>query len=184
MQNSPPSDPGLDERLRLIVSSYQRLTGKLLLADSPRPQAGEGVRVDARSFDVSTLTLTLPLQGGGDDVSIVELRNALWNAPRAIVAHGTENDPIFFYGNRLALQLFEMDLDEFVRLPSRLSAEPLAQGARAKLLEQVLRQGYVDNYSGMRIARSGKRFMIEDGTVWNLVDETGLRQGQAAVFVV
>jgi MEKHLA domain len=152
MQNSPPSDPGLDERLRLIVSSYRRLTGKPLLDSVP--------------------------------TDIAALREAVWNAPRAIVAHGTENDPIFFYGNRLALQLFEMDFDEFARLPSRLSTEPLAQGARAKLLEQVLRQGYVDNYSGMRIARSGKRFMIADGTVWNLVDETGLRQGQAAVFVV
>jgi hypothetical protein len=114
---------------------------------------------------------------------IAELRHAVWNAPRAIVAHGTEDDPIFFYGNRLALQLFEMSFDEFARLPSRLSAEPLAQEARVKLLEKVARQGYVDGYSGMRIARSGRRFMIAETTVWNLMDEHGLRQGQAAVFV-
>ncbi len=114
---------------------------------------------------------------------IVALSLALWNAPRAIVAHGTEDDPIFFYGNRLALQLFEMDFDEFTRLPSRLSAEPLAQEAREKLLEKVARQGYVDNYSGMRIAKSGRRFMISDTTVWNLIDENGLQHGQAAVFV-
>jgi len=41
----------------------------------------------------------------------------------------------------------------------------------------------VDGYSGMRIAKSGKRFMITDATVWNLIDERGLPQGQAAVFV-
>jgi len=202
MQNSPPSDAVPDERLRLIVESYQRLAGKALIAvDSPRPQAGEGLgeREDVWSFDVSTPTLTLPdgttshstkpasgqvagyLQGEGD---VAALRHALWNAPRAIVAHGTEADPVFFYGNRLALQLFEMSFDEFARLPSRLSAEPLAREERALLLDRVSRQGYVDGYSGMRIAKSGKRFMIADGTVWNLADEQGKHQGQAAVFVV
>jgi hypothetical protein len=114
---------------------------------------------------------------------VVALREAVWNAPRAIVAHGTEDDPIFFYGNRLALQLFEMSFDEFARLPSRLSAEPLAQEARVKLLEKVTQQGYVDKYSGMRVAKGGRRFMITDATVWNLTDEHGEYWGQAAVFV-
>ena len=50
-----------------------------------------------------------------------------------------------------------MSFDEFARLPSRLSAEPLAQEAREKLLAQVAQQGYVDNHSGMRIASSGRR---------------------------
>lgn len=68
---------------------------------------------------------------------IAALRAAVWNAPRAIVAHGTEDDPIFFYGNRLALQLFEMSFEEFKHLPSRLSAEPLAQETRVKLLQKV-----------------------------------------------
>ncbi len=113
----------------------------------------------------------------------VALRSAVWNAPRAIVAHGTEGDPVFFYGNRLALQLFEMDFGEFVRLPSRLSADPVAQEARVMLLEKIARQGYVDGYSGMRIARSGRRFMITDATVWNLVDDNGIHAGQAAEFV-
>ncbi|TNC98888.1 MAG: MEKHLA domain protein [Gallionellaceae bacterium] len=112
-----------------------------------------------------------------------ELREALWTAPRAIVAHGTEADPIFFYGNRWALELFEMSEEEFARLPSRLSAEPLAQEARLKLLEQVSQQGYVDGYSGMRIAKSGKRFMITEATVWDLLDEAGGFHGQAAVFI-
>ena len=109
---------------------------------------------------------------------------AMWNADRAIVAHGLEADPVFFYGNRMALQCFAMDFDAFTRLPSRLSAEPLAQPLRARLLDEVAKQGYVDNYSGVRIARSGERFTISDGTVWNLVDEKGVCHGQAATFVV
>jgi hypothetical protein len=106
----------------------------------------------------------------------------LWNAPRAIVAHGTEADPVFFYGNRLALELFEMSFEDFTRLPSRFSAEPLERDARARLLERVARQDYVDDYAGVRISDKGKRFMIEAATVWNLIDEAGNHRGQAATF--
>lgn len=150
MPSSPPSDAALDQRLRLIVSSYQRLTGKALIDDAP--------------------------------ADIAALRESVWNAPRAIVAHGIEADPIFFYGNRLALQLFEMSFEQFTQLPSRCSAEPLEQAARAGLLERVSQQGFVDDYTGMRVASSGRRFLISGGTVWNLVDEQGIRHGQAATF--
>ena len=108
---------------------------------------------------------------------------ALWHAPQAIVAHGTEQDPVFFYGNRLALQSFEMSFDEFTRLPSRFSAEPLAREARAALLERVARLGFVNDYSGVRIASSGRRFTISNATVWNLLDAADGYQGQAAAFL-
>lgn len=110
------------------------------------------------------------------------LADALWNAPRAILAHGTEADPVFFYGNRLTLQLFELDFATFIELPSRYSAEPLAREARAKLLERVTQHGYIDDYSGVRISSSGQRFLIERVTVWNLLDATGNYHGQAATF--
>ena len=112
-----------------------------------------------------------------------ELRSLLWEAPCAIVAHGTESDPMFFYGNRYALECFGMDFKEFTRLPSRLSAEPDAQQAREKLLQRVAQQGFVDGYSGIRIAKDGTRFRIADCTIWNLLDERGTCHGQAAVFV-
>jgi hypothetical protein len=34
----------------------------------------------------------------------------------------------------------------------------------------------------VRIAADGTRFRIEDAVIWNLVDEAGHRQGQAAAF--
>lgn len=110
--------------------------------------------------------------------------HALWRAPCAIVAHGTEDDPVFFYGNQAALQVFGMCFAEFTSLPSRLSAEPLERQARARLLERVTREGFVDDYSGMRIAGNGKRFMITDATVWNLIDAAGVLHGQAATFAI
>ncbi|MDO9010465.1 MAG: MEKHLA domain-containing protein [Gallionella sp.] len=108
---------------------------------------------------------------------------ALWNAPFAVVAHATEDDPVFFYGNRMALRLFEMSFDDFTRLSSRLSAEPMGREARAALLEKVRRQGFVDDYSGMRISSTNKRFMITNATVWNLIDAEGICHGQAAAFI-
>ncbi len=110
------------------------------------------------------------------------LATALWEAPRVIVAHGTEDDPVFFYGNRLALEVFAMDFAAFTRLPSRFSAEPLAREARARLLEQVRQQGFIDDYAGVRIAADGRRFRIERATVWNLVAADGAIHGQAATF--
>lgn len=118
-----------------------------------------------------------PLVDSQDD-----LAEALWQAPRVIVAHGTEADPVFFYGNRLALQTFDMDFASFTRLPSRYSAEPLAREERARLLERVSRDGFIDDYAGVRISASGKRFRIERAVVWNLVDRAGGHHGQAATF--
>ena len=106
----------------------------------------------------------------------------LWNAPRVIVAHGTEADPVFFYGNLMALDAFEMDFAAFTRLPSRCSAEPMNREDRARLLERVSRDGFIDDYSGVRISARGQRFMIKQAVVWNLIDPVGRIHGQAATF--
>jgi hypothetical protein len=106
----------------------------------------------------------------------------LWNAPRVIVAHGTEAEPVFFYGNRMALELFEMDFASFTHLPSRYSAEPLERQERSRLLERVRRDGFIDDYAGVRISATGKRFRIEQAVVWNLIDGNGEIHGQAATF--
>jgi hypothetical protein len=110
------------------------------------------------------------------------LEQALWEAPQAIVAHGTEAQPRFFYGNRVALDLFEMTAVEFVGLPSERSAEPSARDARVKLFEELVRTGIVEGYSGERVAASGRRFAILDATVWDLLDALGEPHGQAATF--
>ena len=44
-------------------------------------------------------------------------------APFVVLAHGTEHDPKFIYANKAAQACFEYSWDEFLALPSRLSAE-------------------------------------------------------------
>lgn len=111
-----------------------------------------------------------------------DLAEALWSAPRVVLAHGLEPDPLFFYGNRMALDLFETRADEFIGMPSRLSAEPLAREERARLLARVAADGFIDDYSGVRISARVRRFRIEQAVVWNLVDTDGAMHGQAATF--
>lgn len=106
----------------------------------------------------------------------------LWQAGSVIVAHGRQADPIFFYGNRRALEVFAMDFSAFCRLPSRYSAETPAREERQRLLERVSRDGFIDDYSGVRISATGRRFRIEQAVVWNLLDGQGVVHGQAATF--
>lgn len=114
--------------------------------------------------------------------SVEEQAERLFHAPFVVVSHGTEADPVLNYGNAAALALWEMDFATLTRTPSRLTAEPVHRDERARLLERTLRDGYVDDYAGIRISSTGKRFRIEQAIVWNLVDAAGIRHGQAATF--
>ena len=107
---------------------------------------------------------------------------ALWLAPMVILAHGTEADPVFFYGNAMGLAVFETTAHALLRTPSRLSAEAPDRAERARLLDQVSRHGFIDDYAGVRISATGRRFRIEQAMVWNLMDAAGQIRGQAAAF--
>ena len=107
---------------------------------------------------------------------------ALFEAPFCVVSHNTEADPVFNYGNKVALELFEMKWAEFTKLPSRLSAEPQIREEREKLLAHVRKYGFIEDYKGVRVSSSGKRFLVEDSIVWNMIDENGTYRGQAAVL--
>jgi PAS domain-containing protein len=113
-----------------------------------------------------------------------DIAAGLWRASPAIIAHGTEEDPIFFFANRRALEIFEYDVETILRTPSRLSVEAPLREERQALLDRVAAQGFIDDYSGVRLAASGRRFMIEQAIVWNLVDSEGMCHGQAAAFTL
>jgi hypothetical protein len=111
-----------------------------------------------------------------------ELAQKIFEAPFVVVSHGAEADPVLNYGNRAALALWEMSWEELTRTPSRLTAEAPNRQERAKLLDTVTRRGFIDDYSGVRISKSGRRFRISRATVWNLLTAGGQPCGQAAMF--
>ena len=107
---------------------------------------------------------------------------ALYQAAAVVVSHGTQPDPILNYGNALALKLWEIEIPELLQMPSRLTAEPMHRDARALLLERTTRFGFVDDYRGIRISSSGRRFLIQQAIVWNVVNDRHELIGQAATF--
>lgn len=114
--------------------------------------------------------------------SLAEQDQRLFTAPFVVVSHGIQADPILNYGNQAALDLWELNIERFTQMPSRLTAEPMHRDERARLLERTTRDGYVDDYSGIRISSTGRRFFLPQATVWNLIDEHGAYAGQAATF--
>lgn len=114
--------------------------------------------------------------------SELETHEALYRAPFALASHDTAEDPMFNYGNLTAQKLFEMDWDTLLSHPSRDSAEPANRAERARLLERVTTQGFIDDYRGIRISATGKRFRIEEAFIWNLIDSGGAYRGQAAAL--
>jgi predicted DCC family thiol-disulfide oxidoreductase YuxK len=148
----PWQDPAVIRQSQRLIRSFQHWTGRSLLPENE-------------------LTHDPELSAA-----------ALFGAKFVVVSHGTEADPIFNYGNQTALDLWEFDWAAFTQLPSRLSAEPVAQAERDRLLAQAQTQGYISDYRGVRIARSGQRFMIESVLLWTVLDEQGAPCGQAAMF--
>jgi hypothetical protein len=111
-----------------------------------------------------------------------EQAERLFRTPFVVVSHGTQADPVLNYGNARALALWEMTWDDLTQTPSRLTAEPVHRDERARLLARTRTHGFVDDYSGIRISKTGRRFRIEQAIVWNLADAAGEHRGQAATF--
>lgn len=118
-----------------------------------------------------------PLAPEGADADWLYARS-----PFAVLAHDTAADPVFVYANRAAQNCFGYSWDEFLGMPSRLSAEAPDRAERARLLETVARDRFVTGYAGLRIAKDGRRFRIADGAIWQLIDADGVDRGQAATF--
>lgn len=111
-----------------------------------------------------------------------EAAERLFEAPFVVVSHGLGRDPVLNYGNRKALELWEMTWDSFIQTPSRLTAEILSRPERSAMLKKVSEQGFSRDYRGVRVSSSGRRFRIEQAVIWNIVDEEDRLFGQAAAF--
>ena len=145
------------------------------------PLDEQGVRRCRILCDSFARLLGRPLLPGlpADDRALAQ---ALYDAPVVIVSHGIEADPIFWFANRTAQRLWELDWARFTRMPSRQSVAADEHQDREELLRRAREHGYIDDYRGIRISASGRRFRIEDVILWNLTDDAGRRVGQAATF--
>lgn len=106
----------------------------------------------------------------------------LFESSFVVVSHGVEPDPILNYGNQSALDLWELSWEQFIKTPSRLTAEPDDRAERARMLERAKLYGYFDGYRGIRISSTGQRFLVERALIWTVIDSAGTPVGQAATF--
>jgi PAS domain-containing protein len=111
----------------------------------------------------------------GDDTADAARLGAL---DAVVLAHDGASDPVFTYANAAAARVFRTTVDDLIGMPSRLSAAEEHRDERALALGRALRRGVVHDYSGIRVARDGSRFVIRNATLWTFVDTPG----QAATF--
>jgi len=105
----------------------------------------------------------------------------LFEAPFVVVSATKDPQPVLNYANAAALKLWESDWESLTAMEARKTAEPMEREARAAFLDEVRRKGYISNYQGIRISATGNRFLIEEATVWNLIQDDTYH-GQAATF--
>lgn len=108
----------------------------------------------------------------GDDAARLDALEAV------VLAHDGASDPRFTYANAAAARLWRTTVEDLIGMPSRLSAAAEHRDERALALARALRRGVVHDYSGIRVARDGSRFVIRNATLWTFVDAPG----QAATF--
>lgn len=147
--------PSLTSLCQAIAASYHRWTKRELIP---------GLRDQVYDLDPRIVT------------------EQLFEYNAVILAHNTAADPTFVFANRTAMTLWQYDWSEIIGLPSRLTAEPDLRPNREQLLARVREFGFIDDYSGVRVSKTGERFLIEQATVWNVLDRAGERIGQAATF--
>lgn len=102
----------------------------------------------------------------------------LWEAPFPVLSSAPVPGAILNYGNAAALALWETDWPTLTSMPSAETAEEDQRAEREAFLRRVRERGHVDDYTGIRISRAGRRFRITGATVWNV----GSDGGQAATF--
>jgi PAS domain-containing protein len=142
-----------------------------------RPEQIEWVRFLLTSFHHWTGLELIERAGSAN-----EQAEALFSAPLIVVSHDGQDDPILNYGNRAALDLWGVTWEDLCRTPSRLTAEPIDQVERARMLAEAQIRGYISDYRGIRISKTGRRFFVEHALVWNVLNGDGKMVGQAATF--
>ena len=106
----------------------------------------------------------------------------LFSSDVAVLAHDNSRDPLLIYANATALRLWERPWEDMIGMPSRYTAEAEARSQRDSALQQAKQGDAFEGYSGVRVSRTGQRFMISNARIWTLWDETGRHFGQAAAF--
>ena len=111
-----------------------------------------------------------------------ELGKRVFEADFYLLSHDESKDSILNYANKKALDLWEMTWQELTKTPAHETTKPDHREQRDEVMRQVNENNFVEGYSGRRVSKSGKEFLIKDGAIWNLFAGDGKPCGRAAWF--
>lgn len=136
---------------------------------------------------VSRLVETFARATGRDLVAEMNLDpdrlgQSAWEGNFALLSHRGDAGTTLNYANRFALDLWECGWDRLTAMSSEATAPDGDVAERAGMMAMVAAQGYVSGYNGRRISAKGRLFVIENVTIWKLVDAGGEPFGAAATF--
>ena len=142
---------------------------------------------DWQGAHVAKLVETFARATGRDLVTEMNLDPArlgqsAWEGNFALLSHRGDAGATMNYANRFGLELWETDWAGLIAMPSEATAPAEDVAERAVMMSQVSRAGFVSGYSGRRVSATGKFFMIENVTIWRLIDINGEAFGAAATF--
>lgn len=105
------------------------------------------------------------------------------NERYVVISHGTQDDPVYNYGNKAGLLFFGYPEHEFVQLPSRYSAPSGAlRQDRSQIVQHVLDHGWTIIDEAIRQNKARESFRVRRILYFNVNDDDGKRIGQAATF--
>lgn len=146
-----------------------------------------GPENDWHSDHVARLAGALLRTGGPDLIRDLRLDPAhlgqsAWEGDFALLSHRGDVRATLNYANRFALDLWEMDWAQLTATPSEATAPNDDVAERAGMMQTVAHRGFVSGYSGRRISARGRLFIIENVTIWRLMEKDGSPFGAAASF--
>ena len=100
----------------------------------------------------------------------------------ALLCHRGDVQPLLIYGNQFVLNLWECNWEELIKTHSSATAPADDIASRKELLQKVERDNFVAGYSGRRVSFTGRLFLIQDVTVWRMLDKNSVPFGAAAFF--
>ena len=100
----------------------------------------------------------------------------------ALLTHRGDENAMLNYGNQFGQNLWDCSWDELTSAPSSATAPAQDRQSRDGLLEKVATQNVVSGYEGRRISFKGRLFLIQDVTVWRLLDRNDVSFGVGAFF--
>jgi hypothetical protein len=105
-----------------------------------------------------------------------------WFGDFALLTHRGDAAATLNYGNAFTLKLWEYGWEAFTTTPSAATAPARDHGPRDAMMAKVAHDNFVHGYSGRRISATGRLFVIDDVTIWRLLDADGTSFGVGAFF--